>query len=333
MHVLNSGRERGVLVTGGAGYLGSVLVRQLLESGHRVVVLDNLMYSQDSLSDLHDQCLSVIVGDKRDRNTVRQAVHGVDTVVDLAAIVGDPACQFDRTTCIDTNLRASLLLAEEAAHAGVARFVFASSCSVYGNSGDHLVDERTTPHPLSCYAKAKLQCERGLHHLDTDMERVVLRLSTLCGPSPRMRFDLVLNRMTASAYCERAVTVYGGRQWRPLLDVRDAARAIVHLMDYRTDSPFELFNVGHESGNMRICDLAGLVAEVVGDVEVNCTGSRHPLRSYRVDFGKLLATGFVPRFRLHESVRDVLSMLTDGVVTDPFEPTYSNTHHGVAAAH
>ena len=315
-----------ILLTGGAGYLGSTLARHLLERGHYVRVLDKLIFGDESIKELsNNPRFQLHKGDIRHVEDITSAMKDTDAVIDLAAIVGVPACEKNGDASIETNYWATKLLAQVAVSNGIRRFLFASTCSVYGESQGSTVTESATTQPLSLYAETKLHSEQALLGVQGDFEPVVLRLSTLCGPSYRMRFDLVLNVMTAAAYFDHEVKVFGGNQWRPLLDVRDAARAFSMLLEADAKQVSRsVVNVGSDNHNITIRHLAELVKKQFDDVELIQAPSREDSRSYRVDFGKIRKIGFDTRIPLVRSISDVKGLLEDGIVSDYKDPKYNN---------
>src|SRR3984957_1729023 len=214
-----------VLVAGGAGYIGSVLVPLLLEKGHRVTVLDRL-YFGDTLAPAQARfggALRVVRGDVRTFDAA--LLQGVDGVVDLSGISNDPSCELEPELTRNVNVDGAKRLASAAFEQGVRRYVFSSSCSVYGHGEGLGLTEQSPRHPVSLYARAKAEVEDFLL-APKGMEVCALRLATVFGLSPRMRFDLAINVMTKNAYVGRRITVDGGgRQWRPFVHVRDVARA------------------------------------------------------------------------------------------------------------
>ncbi|MDX1524073.1 MAG: SDR family oxidoreductase, partial [Anaerolineae bacterium] len=217
-----------VLVIGGAGYIGSALVERLLELGYEVRVLDLLVYGDQAISAFYNHPnFSLIEGDFRNTGTVIGAATGMDAIVHLGAIVGDSACDIDHDLTIEVNLKATRTIAQVGQACGVKRLVFASTCSVYG-ANDAIVDECSTLHPLTLYARTKLESEKVLLSLpDTGIAPIVLRFGTIYGLSGRPRFDLIVNILTAKAIQDGIAYIFGGKQWRPLVHVRDVAQAII----------------------------------------------------------------------------------------------------------
>ncbi len=318
-----------VLIVGGAGYIGSVLARLLLAHGYKVRVLDNLLYGDGSLAALRGSRNFVLqVGDGRDLSALVSAAHGVDAIVHLAAIVGDPACELDHDLTLEINLLATRTTREVAVALGVKRLVFASTCSVYGATED-LVTERSQPKPVSLYGRTKLLSEQLLLAPDrSGLCTTVLRFATIYGWSPRPRFDLVVNLFAAQAVHDGRITVHGGEQWRPLLHVRDAARAILLVLDRPVEVvDHQIFNIGAEEENYTIAQLATTVAREVGADAITSEGMSDA-RSYRVSFEKARTLlGFDRTVTLVEGVRELAEALRSGAIDDYRSPAYSNVLH------
>jgi nucleoside-diphosphate-sugar epimerase len=318
-----------VLIIGGAGYIGSALTRLLLAHGYKVRVLDSLMYGDASLAALRgSRNFELQVGDGRDLSALVSAAHGVDAIVHLAAIVGDPACELDHDLTLEINLLATRTTREVATALGVKRLIFASTCSVYGAAED-IVDERSTPKPVSLYGRTKLLSEQLLLAPDrSGLATTVLRFATIYGWSPRPRFDLVVNLFTAQALYDRRITVHGGSQWRPLLHVRDAARAMLMVLEQPVEVvDHQIFNIGAEEENYTIGQIATTVAREVG-AEAVTTEDVQDVRSYRVSFEKARRVlGFDRTVTLVEGVRELADALRSGLVKDYRAPTYSNVLH------
>ncbi|HWP36232.1 MAG TPA: NAD-dependent epimerase/dehydratase family protein [Gemmatimonadales bacterium] len=325
-----NGASRPVLVTGGAGYIGSHLVRMLLERGYHVRVLDRFDYGRAGIAGLQHPHLEIVQGDICSTRDVSRAVRNVDAVIALAAIVGDPACNLDPEETINLNYSATKILVETCNFYGVRRIVFASSCSVYGANGCDLLTEGSRLHPVSLYARTRVLSENILFDRHGDVEPVVLRLATVFGVSPRMRFDLFVNTLTARAVVERRITLFGGNQWRPNVHCRDAARAFILALEASgSDVAGQVFNVGGDAQNHRISHVGQMVAELVGDVAVETRDDVPDPRDYRVSFERIRRVlGFVPKFSVADGIREVAA----AVRGDPSLQRYQDPlYHNVQA--
>lgn len=327
----NGGEPRHILLTGGAGYVGSHLTRLLLDAGHHVRVLDRLDYGRAGLDAiLGHPHLELLTGDICNTRDVSRAMRGVDSVLALAAIVGDPACNLDPEETVNLNYTATKVLIETANFYGVRRVVFASSCSVYGASSDDLLTEDSRLNPVSLYARTRVLSENILFDRRGDVEPVVLRLATVFGMSPRMRFDLVVNTLTARAVTDRKISIFGGNQWRPNVHCRDVARAF--MMALKAPAPAvagQVFNVGGDGNNHRIDDLGAMVASILGDVEVIREGDTSDPRDYRVSFAKIRRVlGFEPEFDVPAGIREVAAAVRrDPVLQDHRNSIFHNVQH------
>jgi nucleoside-diphosphate-sugar epimerase len=318
---------RRVLVIGGAGYIGSALLPLLLRQGYRVRVLDRLLYGAEPLLGLlgHSH-LEVVRADFRQVDRVVAAMQGVDTVVHLGAIVGDPACALDEDLTLEINVAATRLIAEVAKGCGVRRFVFASTCSVYG-AGEDLLDESSELNPVSLYARSKIACELLLLKMaDRRFAPVIVRFGTIYGLSGRTRFDLVVNLLAAKAKCEGLITVYGGAQWRPFVHVEDAAGAVLAVL---TAPPAlvrnEIFNVGSDEQNYTIDQVAEIIHRLVPTARLVSSGNDGDRRDYRGNFAKIRSVlGFVPHWTVEQGVRQVLEAIANGDVEDYRDPQHYN---------
>jgi nucleoside-diphosphate-sugar epimerase len=315
-----------VLVTGGAGYIGSVTVARLLASGRAVRVLDSMLFGDDALSSLAgDPALEIVRGDVRDAAVVRRAVEGVEQVVHLARLVGDPACALDPALTRAVNVDATRTVAEACRAAGVRRLVFASTCSVYGAAGEDWLDEDAATSPVSLYATTSLESERLLVEVlaGSNVELVMLRFATVFGLSPRMRFDLVVNLLTAKALREKVIEVHGGDQWRPQVHVDDVARVLLVALDHPRAAG-RTFNVGGDALNFRIAPLAQTIADRFPGTRLVVSETRDP-RSYRVAFGRLeRELGFVPEHGLESGVDEIARWLESKNGVDYSAAIYSN---------
>ncbi|MCU0633449.1 MAG: NAD-dependent epimerase/dehydratase family protein [Gemmatimonadaceae bacterium] len=328
--LLRADAERRVLVTGGAGFVGSHLTRLLLDAGYLVRVLDSFAYGRAGLAEILDHPrLEVMRGDIVNLRDVSAAVRDVDSVIALAAIVGDPACNLDPEETVNLNYAATKVLIEACNFYGVRRLVFASSCSVYGASNTTLLDESSRLNPVSLYARTRVLSENIIFDRAGTVEPVVLRLATVFGLSPRMRFDLVVNTLTARAVVDQRISIFGGDQWRPNVHCRDAARAFMLAMQAPGSRVAgEIFNVGHENLNYKIAELGDLVASIVGDVEVVHAKDTPDRRDYRVSFRKIEERmGFRPQHSVEDGIREVAAQLrADAELRQHGSPIYHNVH-------
>jgi nucleoside-diphosphate-sugar epimerase len=320
-----------VLVTGGAGYVGSTLVGSLLARGHHVRVLDTLVHGVPSLLGAwtHPD-FEFRRGDVRDAEAVRHALAGTDAVVHLAAIVGDPACARQPDLARDINLTASLGLVAQCRTAGLSRFVFASTCSNYGRMADPagLVDEDSELHPVSLYAETKVDVERALLQPETadGLCTTVLRLATVFGVSPRMRFDLTVNEFTAELLLNRHLVVFGEQFWRPYVHVGDVARAITLALEAPRDSvDHAVFNVGATNQNFQKQQLVEMIRPLAPSATVEYVHRDEDPRDYRVSFARIQSRlGFQTRRSVPDGIREVAELLRNGVVRDFRSPEYRN---------
>jgi len=322
----SEGKKR-VLVIGGAGYIGSALLPRLLAKGYRVRVLDLLLFGEDPIKDLlaHPD-LEVVRADFRQVDQVVAAMKGVDSVVHLGGLVGDPACSVDARLTTEVNLDFTRVIAEVAKGEGVSRFVFASSCSVYGAS-DQVLDETSRLNPVSLYARSKIASENVLFEMaNGSFVPTMLRFGTIYGLSGRLRFDLVVNLLSAKAVTEGKITVFGGDQWRPFLHVDDAARAVQMVLDAPVDTVRnEIFNVGSDQQNATLGDVGRLVQQHVPEAEYIDSGHDGDRRNYRVDFAKIRdQLGFTPEWTLDSGIQQVVDAVRSGKVRDYRDSMYSN---------
>jgi len=326
----NGESEKGkVLITGGAGYIGSILCRKLLEKGYYVRVLDALFYGTQSIEEfLSHPRFELIVGNILHLEMLERAVFGVDYVIHLAAVVGDSASNLDYTTTININYFASKVLAEIAKSYKVKKFIFASSCSVYGkNTGENLLSEEDAVNPISLYAETRLRSEREILSLkDENFSPVVLRLATVYGISPRMRFDLVVNSLVAQAVIEKEITIWGADQWRPFIHVEDAAEAFISVMEAPVEKVSgEIFNVGNSKENFTIGEIGEMIKNIIGGVKLQYCKKTTDLRSYKVSCEKItICTGFQTKHTLRDGIKELKRALESGKYRDYKDPRYSN---------
>ena len=320
-----------VLVTGGAGYIGSVLVRQLLSKGYQVRAYDSLKFGGDALYDVMlNPNFEFMMGDIRDEQKVNEALQGIDAIAHLAAIVGDPACKKYSDEAKETNWLGSVALFEAAEKAGVKRFVFASTCSNYGKmpDPDSFVTETSELRPVSLYAELKVQFEKYLleERKDSNICSTALRFSTVYGFSPRIRFDLTVNEFTRNATIHGEQEIWGAQFWRPYCHVDDLARSVVLVLE----SPEEkvranVYNVGTTEENYNKGMIIEEVCKVVPNVQVNYVEMNEDPRDYRVNFDKIKNDlGYTITKRVPDGVKEIYTLLKTGIVTDSFAQKFRN---------
>ncbi len=327
-----------VLVTGGAGYIGSVLVRQLLAQGYLVRVLDCLRFGGESLAELggHPH-FEVVRADVRDAEAVTRALEGVWGVAHLAAIVGDPACAREPELARSVNIAASQQLYTLAEEQGVARFVFASTCSNYGKmtGPDVYLDETSALRPVSLYAEGKVAVEHFL--LTQPRSRrsapTALRFATVYGLSPRPRFDLTVNEFTKEVALGRELVVFGEQFWRPYCHVQDLARSVVVALEAPAERvAFEVFNVGDSRENYRKGDLVALIERAIPAARVRYVARSEDPRDYRVSFSKIQERlGFRITRTVFDGILEVKRVLETGLLSNPDDPKYLNVQPNSAA--
>lgn len=316
-----------ILVSGGAGYFGSVLVPLLLDAGHQVRVLDSLLFGGEGLlGAFAHQRFEFAKGDVRSDPDVVAALDDVEAVVHLAALVGEPACAVDPDATRAVNVAAVDRALELCREGGVRHFIFASTCSNYGITGSsEIADEETPLRPISLYAETKVAAERRVvGTADGKLAVTVLRFATIFGLSPRPRFDLLVNELVRDAVCGREVMVYGSQAWRPFVHILDAGRAILSVLRAGEQmTAGRVFNVG--VGNYTKGELARIVTEVVPEARMSSAPGRPDPRDYRVAFGRIQdRLGFLAERDVRSGVVEIAAALRAGVISDPFSSKYRN---------
>jgi nucleoside-diphosphate-sugar epimerase len=321
--------QESVLVTGGAGYVGSVVVAELLSRGYRVRVLDALLHGSTPslLQSWGNPHFEFIHGDVRDSAARAAAVQGANAVVHLAAIVGDPACTREPELASEVNLNGTKALLADAEHAGVERFVFASTCSNYGRmSNNGFADESFELAPVSLYAETKVAAEEEVLSPSRALAATCLRFATVFGTSPRMRFDLTVNEFTRDLAVGEELVVFGEQFWRPYVHVRDAARGIAEVLGAPTTHVAgEVFNVGDTRENYRKLDIVSFLRERFPNGKVEFVQRDEDPRDYRVSFDKFGGRfNFAAERSVSDGIDEVIGLLASGLVPDPFAPAYRN---------
>jgi len=308
-----------ILVTGGAGYVGSVLVPKLLAAGHKVRVLDLYLFGDDVLNAVKDHPeLEQIKGDIRDQDTVKRATSGCDTVIHLACISNDPSFELNPELGKSINYDAFFGLVDHAKDNGVKRFIYASSSSVYGVKKEDNVTEELSLEPLTDYSKYKAMCEDVLMQKRAKgFVTLILRPATVCGYSPRMRLDLTVNILTNHALHNRTIKVFGGMQRRPNIHIEDMTDLYVQSLEW-PDSKIDgqVFNAGYE--NQRVADIAATVRGVVGEDVNIVTTPTDDNRSYHISSDKIhRELGFTTRHTIEGAVRDLVSAFKANRIPNP----------------
>lgn len=320
-----------VLVTGGAGYVGTEVVSSLLDSGREARILDSLLHNQAEVaSELQGKGAELIESDVRDDAARRRALEGAEAVVHLAAIVGDPACARDPELAREVNVEATRELIAEAEAAGVKHFVFASTCSNYGRMADPevAIDENAPLAPVSLYAEQKVEIEKMLLSRDGAAPAATcLRFATVYGVAPRMRFDLTVNEFTRELWADRDLEVFGEQFWRPYVHVRDAAKGVIAVLDAGPDEVGgDVFNVGHSDENYRKLDLVEVMGEQIPTGRVSFVHRDEDPRDYKVSFEKIRERlGYEPDMRVPSGIAEIVSGLDAEAFGDPFSPSHTNT--------
>lgn len=321
---------RKVLVTGAAGYIGSVLTRQLLNKNYQVRGIDVLFFGGDSLIDIYNHPhFEFIKGDICNPEFVTRILDGVTDVIHLAAIVGDPACAKQPELAKQINWEASKRLFDESNRANINHFVFASTCSNYGKmEGDSFLTEDSALNPVSLYAELKVKFEKYLLEspVTEKFTPTALRFSTVYGLSPRMRFDLTVNEFIRDIMWENKLEIFGEQFWRPYCHVEDLARSCVMVLE----SPIEkvrknVFNVGDSNQNYQKKMIADEILKIVPDANITYVHKREDPRDYRVDFSKIQKTlGYEITKKVPDGLNEIYNILKDGLIVDPYSAKYRN---------
>ena len=321
-----------ILITGGAGYIGSVLVGQLLTDNYRVRVLDNLMHKQESLKRyIENHKLEIVHGDIRNEKDVKQSLEGISAVVHLAAIAGDPACEKNKQLATEVNKEASQMLSALAKEQEIKRFIFASTCSNYGKMElkDGFVDETSRLKPISHYARLKVGFEQFLTFQKSDsFSPVILRFATAYGMSPRPRLDLTVNEFTAVLAMGGKLEIYGENFWRPYCHTNDIARACQLMLEAdKSIVTGQAFNVGNTSQNYQKKTLIELILKELpeaADKVVFVTKAEDP-RDYRVNFDKIKMTlGYKKTKTVSNGICEYIDAIKCGQLTDIHSQRYRN---------
>lgn len=306
-----------ILITGGAGYLGSILTRKLLAKGYHVRVLDDLWYGNESIQEcIQNENFELIQDDLRNLTTTVRALKDIEGVIHLASIVGMPASSIEPRTSEEINYLATKNIAELCTLHNIPTYVFASTCSVYGSQPNKIITEKSDVAPMDFYAKQKYLSERAINWLNR--APTILRFGTLFGYSHRMRFDLVINLFIAQALIENKITVYGGGQYRPFLHVQDAAESLIFAIENDLTGTYNVV-----SENLTILDAAKRISNLTG-CEVVVSNENEDKRNYQVSGDKIRKMGFSPRLVIEDAFYEIKEKITQGKITDYKDLKYNN---------
>ena len=326
-----------ILVTGGAGYVGSVLLRELLKENYNVTCVDNLMFGGESLLDIwHNKNFNFIKCDINDWNTFSNVLkkNKFDAAIHLAAIVGDPACRMNSELAVQTNWESTKWLLDKSIDIGIKKFIFASTCSNYGKMDDpeSYVDEESTLAPVSLYAELKVKFE---NYMLTEIKKyknfypTSLRFSTVYGLSPRMRFDLTVNEFTKNLSLGKELTIYGEKFWRPYCHVKDFSNAFITVLRAENEKvAYNVFNVGDTSENYTKQMLVDEIIKIIPEAKINYVEKNEDPRDYRVNSDKIKRElDFNITMRVPDGIEEIKQMIQEGVIVNPEDQRYYNIPH------
>jgi nucleoside-diphosphate-sugar epimerase len=315
-----------ILITGGAGYIGSVLTNLALQKGHEVIAIDTLWFNEQiPLIHLNNPKYTFVRGSIADAELLDKYVPEIDYILHTAAVVGDPASKLFPELTIETNFNASVGLIEKARKSNVKGFVFFSTCSNYGVANG-MATEESALNPLSAYASTKVDVERYLMDKVNDMDWVIGRLSTIYGVSPRMRFDLTVNDFTMVAFTQKKLDIFLPESYRPYIHVFDISNVMMTILDNFSKVKNNVFNIGFEGENYQKIQIANAVKAVLPDTQINILREGGDLRDYQVDFSKLHKYIEIKQvFNLEKAVNEIYFILQSGLIVHPEAPVYYNT--------
>jgi len=321
MRSLNS-----ILITGGAGYVGSVLVRKLVSLGYDVKVIDSLVFGNDGISSLiNEKKIEFFNLDIRETEKISSIIQNIDCVIHLAAIVGEPLCKKIPDAAKQINEFATKNLVNICKNKKVKRFIFASTCSNYGSS-QNVVNESSPVMPLSLYSECKVNSEKFILDQNNDIfETCVLRFATAHGLSPRMRFDLLVQEFMRDAIVDKKISIFGADFWRPLVHVEDMADACISAIDASSQLiSGQIYNVGNDKENYTKIKLAEIIKEFITDIEIEIIKSKKDPRNYKVSFEKIKnSLNFEPKYTVRDSVIEILNDIQSGKI-NPRDSEFSN---------
>ena len=328
LHKVESEKSKNILVTGGAGYIGIHLVQMLLDDNYNVTILDNFTFGKDSINHIKDHPkLTVIEGDVANIKDLVKAVKNNKYVIALAAIVGDPASSIDAEETLNLNYESSKILTEICNFYEVEKLVFASSCSVYGASTSGYLTEDSPLNPVSLYARTRIYSENYILDNSKITSPTILRLSTVFGFSPRMRYDLVVNTLLIRALRDKKFSVFGGDQWRPFVHCKDVARAFkLAIESDKKVTHKQIFNVGSNDMNFTIDQIGDKVSAKFPEAEYNTVDEDVDKRNYKVSFNKIDSQlGFEKKYDIEMGLDEMIEKISqDDSLLDYEDKVYSN---------
>lgn len=319
-----------ILVTGAAGYIGSVLVRQLLNKNYKVRGADILFFGGESLLDIYNHPnFEFIKGDIRDTEFIYRISEGITDVIHLAAIVGDPACAKQPELATQINWEASKKLFDRCNETGISKFIFASTCSNYGKmEGDDFLNEESSLNPVSLYAELKVKFEKYLLNspIKEGFSPTALRFSTVYGLSPRMRFDLTVNEFIRDVVFSNNLEIFGEQFWRPYCHVEDLASSCLSVLEAPASKVRKnVFNVGDSSQNYQKKMIAEEILKIIPDAKIKYIQKKEDPRDYRIDFSKIQTQlGYKITKKVPDGLKEIYSVLKDGIISDAYAEKYKN---------
>lgn len=326
-----------ILVTGGAGYVGSGLLRELLSNGYVVTCVDNLLFGGESILDiLHNKNFTFINCDINDINKFEEifSKNNFDAVIHLAAIVGDPACKLNPELATKTNWNSSKWLIEKSKNSGVSKFIFASTCSNYGKMNDPsaYVDENSILSPVSLYAELKVKFETFMLNEMKKTQNFCptsLRFSTVYGLSPRMRFDLTVNEFTKDLALGKELVIFGEQFWRPYCHVKDFSNAFITVLKSTNEKvAYNVFNVGDTNENYTKKMLVDEIKKVIPDSKIKYVKKNEDPRDYRVNCDKIKKElGFKISMTVPDGILEIKRLIQENLIKDPENQKYYNIPH------